>query len=248
MYSFQTRVRFSEVDSDLHITLPAILTYFQDCSIFHSESIGLGITDLMREGHVWILSSWQIVVNRYPVLGEELTVSTWAYGWKSFFGYRNFKLEDATGNMVAYANTNWVYTDIHTGRPTKIPKKVSDAYSIEPPLEMKVSGRKIPIPKEGKHPDRAFAVRKSDIDSNHHVNNERYVLIAQEFLPAGFVTRQMRAEYKNSAKYGDTMYPVITAADDKITVVLNNEAGTPYAVIEFCAGVPSAENKNGETI
>ena len=47
MYSFQTRVRFSEVDSELHITLPAILTYFQDCSIFHSDSIGLGISRLM---------------------------------------------------------------------------------------------------------------------------------------------------------------------------------------------------------
>lgn len=54
MYSFQTRVRFSEVDSELHITLPAILTYFQDCSIFHSDSIGLGISRLMQEGHVWI--------------------------------------------------------------------------------------------------------------------------------------------------------------------------------------------------
>ena len=49
MYSFQTRVRFSEVDSELHITLPAILTYFQDCSIFHSDSIGLGISRLMQE-------------------------------------------------------------------------------------------------------------------------------------------------------------------------------------------------------
>ena len=246
MYSFQTRVRFSEVDSSLHITLPAILTYFQDCSIFHSSSIGMGVAEMMREGHAWILSSWQIIVNRYPELGEELTISTWAYGWRSFFGYRNFTMTDASGNLAAYANTNWIYTDIHTGRPVKIPKEVSDAYSIEAPLDMEVSGRKISIPKNGTSSDRIFAVRRSDIDSNHHVNNERYVLIAQEFLPDAFVPRQMRAEYKSAAKYGDIMYPVITDEGEKITVVLNNEAGSPYAVIEFRESSGDTE-KNGDT-
>ena len=233
MYSFQSRVRFSEVDSNLRITLPSILTYFQDCSIFHSESIGMSVSDMMREGHVWILSSWQIVIDRYPGLGEDLTVSTWAYGWKGFLGYRNFTMKDASGDMAAYASTTWIYTDIRTGRPVKIPGGVSDAYSVEPPLDMEIPGRKIHIPENGQIPDATFAVRKSDIDSNHHVNNERYVLIAQEFLPDDFVTRQMRAEYKSSAKYGDTMYPAVTEEDGKITVVLNNESGRPYAVIEF---------------
>lgn len=233
MYSFQSRVRFSEVDSNLQITLPSILTYFQDCSIFHSESIGMGVADMMQEGHAWILSSWQIVIDRYPGLGEDLTISTWAYGWKSFFGYRNFTMKDAPGNMAAYASTNWIYTDIRTGRPVRIPREVSDAYSVEPPLDMEILGRKIPIPENSQIQDTTFAVRKSDIDSNHHVNNERYVLIAQEFLPDDFVTRQMRAEYKNSAKYGDTMYPAVDMEDGKITVVLNNKTGSPYAVIEF---------------
>ena len=233
MYSFKSHVRFSEVDSDLHLTLPAILTYFQDCSIFHSESIGMGVASMMEAGFAWILSSWQIVVERYPDLGEELTISTWAHGWKSFYGYRNFKMEDAQGNMVAYANTNWIYTDIHTGRPTKIPKEVSDIYSIEPPLDMDMTGRKISIPKDGIAADTAYDVRHADIDSNHHVNNERYVLLAQEFIPEGFVTRQMRAEYKNAAKFGDTMYPVITKGENRITVVLNNKESKPYAVIEF---------------
>lgn len=234
MYSFRSRVRFSEVDSNLQITLPSILTYFQDCSILHSESIGMSINSMMEEGHAWILSSWQIIVERYPALSEELTISTWAYGWKGFFGYRNFKLEDADGAMAAYANTNWIYTDIHTGRPAKIPQKVSDAYNIEPPLDMNVTARKIPIPAEGVARNE-YTVRKSDIDSNHHVNNARYVLIAQEFLPEGFITRQLRAEYKSSAKYGDTMYPVVTDEGDKLTVVLNNQTGKPYAVIQFQA-------------
>ena len=71
MYQFKSRVRFSEVDSQLHMTLPSIINYFQDCSTFHSDSIGYGIEVMMEQGYAWILSSWQIIINRYPKFGKK---------------------------------------------------------------------------------------------------------------------------------------------------------------------------------
>lgn len=232
MYSFKSRIRFSEVDSSLHITLPSILAYFQDCSIFHAESIGSGIDDSVEQGFAWILSSWLIVVERYPKLSEEITVSTWAHGYKGFYGYRNFKMEDADGNMVAYANTNWIFTDLRTGHPMRIFPEVIAAYRQEPPLKMEDAPRKIPVPANGTAKD-PIPVRKYFIDSNLHVNNEKYILIAEEFLPEDFRVRKLRAEYKNAAVYGDVLYPVVSEDKDRVTVVLNNGAGTPFAVIEF---------------
>ena len=41
-YSFNSRVRYSETGEDGRLTLPGVLNYFQDCSTFHAESIGLG--------------------------------------------------------------------------------------------------------------------------------------------------------------------------------------------------------------
>ena len=143
MYQFKSRVRFSEVDSHLNMTLPSIINYFQDCSTFHSDSIGQGIEVMMEQGYAWILSSWQIIINRYPRFGEEITISTWAHGWKAFFGYRNFKMEDAEGNILAYSNTNWIYMNIKTGRPERIPKEVSDLYACEPAIPMEEASRKI---------------------------------------------------------------------------------------------------------
>ena len=232
MYSFKSNIRFSEVDNHLYATLPSILTYFQDCSIFHSEFIERGVEYCKQQGFAWLLSSWQIIVERYPKLGEEVTVSTWAYGFKGFFGYRNFSMKDKAGNMIAYANTNWIFTDIKTGHPTRITQDMIDAYSYEPQLEMQVAPRKIAIPAGGTAKE-AISVHKFDIDSNEHVNNERYVLMAQEFLPEGFQTYQLRAEYKRAAVYGDTIYPVVSEEEGKITVVLNDENSSPYAVIVF---------------
>lgn len=232
MYSFKSRVRFSEVDDNLHITLPSVINYFQDCSTFHSESIGDGVAIMKQHGLAWILSSWQIVIDRYPKLYEEITISTWAYGWKGFFGYRNYKMEDSDGNLLAYANTNWIYMNINTGHPVRIPKEVSDAYQCEPKFPMEYASRKIAIPENGISMD-PIEVHKLDIDSNHHVNNSRYVPMAQECLPDGFITRQLRVEYRHSAVYGDIIYPVVTTDGNKITVCLNDADNAPYAIVEF---------------
>lgn len=232
MYSFKSRVRFSEVDSDLRITVPAIINYFQDCSTFHSESIGHGVAAMLADGYAWILSSWQIVINEYPSIGDEITVSTWAHGWKAFFGFRNFKLEDSEGRLLAYANTNWIYMNIRSGRPERIPKEICDLYRCEPALPMKEASRKI-APLEAGISAEPIRVHKFDIDSNHHVNNERYVPMAMECLPDQFEVHELRVEYRKSAVLGDTLYPLYAADGDQIKVSLNNAEGIPYAIVEF---------------
>ena len=90
MYTFESRVRFSEADHTELLTLPGLVNYFQDCSTFQSEDIGYGVESLKKSGQAWILSAWQIVVNRYPKLGEHIRVSTWATDFTGLFGLRNF--------------------------------------------------------------------------------------------------------------------------------------------------------------
>ena len=77
-YTIKGRVRFSEIDHSRKMTLPAVINYFQDSSIFHSESIGHGLEFLGKINRAWMLSAWQIVIDRYPRLGEDISVSTWA--------------------------------------------------------------------------------------------------------------------------------------------------------------------------
>ncbi len=71
-YSFKGRVRYSEIGEDGCLTLPGIQNYYQDCCTFQSENIGQGMKALEERQRAWVLSSWQIVVNRYPGLGERL--------------------------------------------------------------------------------------------------------------------------------------------------------------------------------
>ena len=233
MYSFTGRVRFSEVDCNQEMTLHAILNYFQDCSIFHSEHVNLSIDELTARGYAWVMTSWQVIADRYPKLGEHIKVSTWPYGFKGFYGYRNFTLEDESGTVCAYANTIWTLLDIKTLHPTKVGEWMGDAYGLEPQYPMECAPRKVAVPKTGMRAAEPIRVAVSHTDVYRHMNNAVYVQLAQGLLEDDFKVRQMRAEYRTAAVAGDIMYPYLTGDEEKYIVSFQNEDGGSYAVLEF---------------
>lgn len=232
MYEYDSRVRLTEVDQNQRMTLTAVLNYFQDCSTFHSEDLGVGIKLLETKKRMWVLRSWKIVIERYPKLAERIRVGTWPYEFGKMTGRRNFCLSDADGNMAAYADTLWVFMDMERMRPTRIDPEISSAYTLEPKLAPAETEDQIEIP-DVMEEEEAFPIHTYHLDVNHHVNNGQYVQLAGNYLPENFQIRQMRAEYKRSAVLGDIIYPRIGRCKDGYTVLLGDESGRPYAVVEF---------------
>lgn len=235
MYEFASRIRYSEVDTKEQLTWLALMDYFQDCSVFHSEKLHIGIDYMVKEHVAWILSSWQVCVSRMPHLAETVTVQTWAYGMKGFYGYRNFSMNDEKGERLAYANSVWVFMDTQTGCPKRIPQIISDTYGFDPQIPMECSERKIRIPEKAETKP-GFVVPRYFIDTNRHMNNSRYVEVALEYLPEDFDVGEVRVEYKQAAVQGDIIIPRVTVEETRITSVLAGKDGTVYAVVVFQRG------------
>ncbi|HWT75159.1 MAG TPA: acyl-ACP thioesterase domain-containing protein, partial [Mobilitalea sp.] len=117
------------------LEISSIINYFQDCSTFQSEDMNRGISYLQNSNRVWLLNSWQLEIYHPMCLGENITIGTWAYDFKGFYGYRNFVMKDHAGEVLAAANSIWVYLDTETGRPTRIPEDHS-GYEMLPPYPM----------------------------------------------------------------------------------------------------------------
>ncbi|MEG0792423.1 MAG: thioesterase [Lachnospiraceae bacterium] len=232
MYTLDGRIRYSEVDENGRIDIPGIINYFQDCSTFHSEDIGLGYKKLEKKKKVWLLSSWQVIVERYPVLGEAITVSTFATGFKGLYGTRNFVMKDCNDIAVAYANSIWVFMDVDKGRPVKPQTEDIEKYGVEPAWDMEYQDRKIKtvgtFSKAG-----CFPVRTYYLDTNHHVNNCWYIHIAMEALEHPISIRQVRVEYKKAAVYGEIIYARCAYESERTVVELCSEEEELYARVEF---------------
>lgn len=232
MYSFQTRVRYSECNTKQEASLTALLDYLQDCCTFQSEQLGVGVEYLSEHHVAWILSNWQVDVLRYPKLGEQLTIYTWPYDIKGFYGLRNFKIEAESGETILKANSIWVFIDTQTGKPARPIPEMLEKYPSEPQLDMEYLGRKLPTIPEGEKKT-SIRVPHYFIDTNHHMNNAKYILMGEEFLPEGFEVHRIWAEYKKAAVLGDTICPAVAAEPSRVSVKLCDESGEAYANVIF---------------
>ena len=232
MYTFDSRIRYSETDSEGRLTMAALINYFQDCSTFHSEDVGLGLRYLRERNLVWVLSSWQIVVERYPDMGERVTIGTCPYDMKGFLGYRNFWMTDEGGNYIAKANTLWSLLDTEAGKPSTVTMEMAEGYGLGEKLEMDYAPRKIAIPQGGTTRE-PITVKQHHIDTNHHVNNQQFVDMAMDFLPEDFIVVQLRAEYKKQAFLDDVLIPYVAEEGERLVVSLTDQGGLPYVVVEF---------------
>mgnify|MGYP000363484359 CR=1 FL=1 len=63
--------------------------------------------------------------------------------------------------------------------------------------------------------------------------DESDILMAMEYLPAGFGVKEMRAEYKNQAVLDSVIVPKVHEQEGVYTVVLDSPAGETFAVVEL---------------
>ena len=198
-----------------------------------SEDAGVGIGYLGREKKAWLLSSWQIVIGRRPVLGDRIKVLTWPYAVKGLYALRNFAILDEKGEYLVKANSYWFLMNTETGRPMRITDADTDPYGeFNPKIEMEDAGRKIAVPKEMEETGR-LVVMKHLLDTNLHVNNAQYVDIARELVPSGIEIGEIRAEYRKAAVLGDEI--VVKRAREGMSrlVSLCNANGDVFANVEL---------------
>jgi acyl-ACP thioesterase len=241
MYSFDGRVRYSEVDSGQNMTLHALLDYLQDCCTFQSEDLGIGVDYLNSIHSAWVLSSWQIEILKLPRFAERIRTSTWPYKVQGFYGYRNFLIEGENGEPYVRVNSLWVFMDTERMRPARVDGHVQKTY--EDDYKEELAGdwgeRKIkPVPESDiarQWSEEPLTVEGYQIDTNHHMNNSRYIQLAQTYIPDDFSVKKLRVEYRKAAMLGDTLYPVITEerGGERITVELKDGAEGVYAIIQF---------------
>lgn len=240
MYSFTSRVRYSEVDENWRLTIPALIDYLQDCSTFQSDLLGMGPRHIASTKLAWMLSAWKIEIRELPRFNDEIVVSTWATGFKGLRASRNFTVRragDATdAGPIVRADSSWFMFDSNKGRPVRTPENESAPYLADAekdaPLDMPAIPHVVRIEDEGE-PLVPVQVTAAHLDTNHHVNNAQYVAIALgalgERMPAAPLT--LDVHYSQAAKLGDVIYPHLHEQDGALTVTLDNADGKHYAIV-----------------
>jgi medium-chain acyl-[acyl-carrier-protein] hydrolase len=234
MYTFSGRIRYSETNQEGYLKIESLIDYFQDCSTFQSEDLGIGIEYLTRDHLAWMVNAWQLDILRLPRLGERIVVGTSPYELKGFMGLRNFMLETADGERLVSANSIWSLFNMEKGVPERVTQKIASSYELAPKFDMEYLPRKIAVPEEGGVPEKEILITEQFLDSNHHVNNGQYVRLAMAFCPKGQAVSRVRVEYKKQAYLGEIIVPVVfRRPEGKTLICLNSPAKETYACVEL---------------
>jgi len=242
MLELPCKVGHTHVDACGLLTVGAALNFLQDCTMFHLETEPV-LKKYFQETNIGMFLAFrQVDFKRWPAFGENIRVRTWVYECNTAYGFRNTVIYDEKEESCIYSYGIGVFVDMASGRPTRIPRELAGSVPLEDPFAMEYLPRKIILPPTEPLVHPAEAVKKYDLDRYRHVNNVRYVTLAQEYLPEDpwsrdFRPARIRVEYKSQAKYGDRMIPKrYDLPEGGCLIALDNEEGRRYAAVEFMAG------------
>lgn len=224
-------VHYYEIGPSRRLTLPALLGYFEDIAILHSEARGLTL-DWYEANHCgWMLIKWDVSIRELPRFGETVTLATRINGMKSFLADREFTLTGADGKVLAEGRSNWILMDLDKRRPMRVHQEQWERFGVSAESAARcitigdVAGAKGSIGEDGVSARdaqtvtvRSFTASNGDIDTNLHVNNLCFIEWALDSLPEdylfGHAPTRITAQYRKELGHGaDARVETISRAE-----------------------------------
>lgn len=190
-------VGLSDTNLKQELTNTSLLRFLEDIAGIHSEKVGYGATSIDKTKRTWILLSWKVKVLKRAKMNDEVIVETWSRVIEKFYAYRDFKVFDKDGNIIAIATSKWIYMDIENGRIVKVTDEVAAVYESEPVsvFEEYEDPKAKDLEKEPEN-EIDFNITRNLIDINNHLHNIYYMDIALEALPKDVYENETLNEFE----------------------------------------------------
>lgn len=209
-------IHYYEVDSKLRCKLSSLINFICDVGTQQSEHLGGGMEYCTENNCAWVFYKYDIKINRYPMFGETVSITTQPIGFKKFYGLRAYFIRDEENNIVGEAQALFFLIDIKKRRPMRIQKEQYDIYGVDGDVDYDISMDKIERVDEEQY-QKEFRIRYSDIDSNNHVNNVKYIEWATEAVPLdivnSYIIKRIKVTFEKETKYGDTISSIATVKE-----------------------------------
>jgi acyl-CoA thioester hydrolase len=176
-------VRYYECDAYGHLNNANYLRFMQETAFDASSAAGYDLARYGELGHHWLVRETDIEYLRPLRYGDTVEVKTWVADFQRVRSQRAYEFRLAgTAELVARAETDWVYINSKSGRPASIPADLEEAFFPEglpesfPPRH--------PFPAAPPPPPGVFEMRRrvawSDLDAAQHANNAMYLVYIEE--------------------------------------------------------------------
>ncbi|KZV14523.1 palmitoyl-acyl carrier protein thioesterase, chloroplastic [Dorcoceras hygrometricum] len=233
IYRQNFSIRSYEIGADRTASIETLMNHLQETALNHVKSEGLlndgfGSTPGMsKKDLIWVVTKMQLLVDRYPVWGDVVQVTTWVAASGKNGMRRDWLVRDTnTGDVLTRASSLWVMMNKETRKLSKIPEEVREeigSYFVDYPPVVDEDSRKFLKLNENTTVSirTGLTPRWNDLDVNQHVNNVKYVGWIFESTPSTVLeTRELSSitlEYRRECRKDSVV--------ESLTSVVENEVG-----------------------
>jgi acyl-CoA thioester hydrolase len=124
-------VGVDSIDAHRHVNNQEYLRWMQELAIEHSTALGWPFERYVASGASWYVKSHFIDYLRPAQLGDTLLACTWVSAMNERSSPRHtLFLRESDRQIVARAETLWIYVSLKTGRPLRIADDVRAAFPL----------------------------------------------------------------------------------------------------------------------
>ena len=130
-YSKTITIPKKVIDENGHVNNVVYVQWMQDIAVEHYSSIG-GIEAQGSES-TWVIREHRIEYFLPAFEGEEVEIRTWVENVRRVRSLRKYEfIRKSDSIILVKGETDWVFVDVKTGAPRRVPEEVIDVFQTDP--------------------------------------------------------------------------------------------------------------------
>jgi acyl-CoA thioester hydrolase len=128
VFKMKRQVQWQDIDQVQHVNNSTYMAYLEDCGVQVAETFGWSMTRIMETGFGIVARRYRIEYKESALPNETLELATWVSDVKRATAVRHYTIRrdsdsrDTDSTLLARAHVLWVWVDLATGRPIRIPE------------------------------------------------------------------------------------------------------------------------------
>lgn len=200
------RIPFYESDVNQNVKLSHLANVCLQVSGLQGEELGMSDQKVLDDyGLVWVVTDYEININRLPRFAEKISIETEAISYNKLFCYREFRLFDDQGQILVTILVSFVLMDVETRKVNPVIEDIVAVFGGDKTKKLVRGPKYASLQVAGQDKKVTYL----DLDMNGHVNNSKYIDWLFEGLDLDFLRqhalRKINIKYNKEIHYGTTV-------------------------------------------
>lgn len=130
IFTYRPKIQASDIDSLGHVNNEVYLRWLIEAAVAHSSFVGYTLANYLEMQSAFVVRRHELDYLLPTFAQDQLRIETWTDPMEGSKALRHYELyNEESKKLILKGQTMWVFVNLQTGRPVKIPSEVVTAFA-----------------------------------------------------------------------------------------------------------------------